>query len=96
MYDKAYFPSKFVPFLSLFEGEILYTFYNGLQSFSTTDTYKTVMIKLLNDHPKLHRYRGNFATREVRTFYKCTNTMNNLPKCIEQFDSQTVTGVQLL
>jgi hypothetical protein len=93
------FSSKFVKFLSLFEEEKFHTFYNGLQSFSTADTYKTGMIKLLNDHSKMHRYRGhvmNAATREVRKFHKCTNTMSNLPKCIKQFDSQTITGVQLL
>jgi len=33
----------------------------------------------------------NAATREVRMFYKYMNTMNNLPKCIKQFDSQTIT-----
>jgi hypothetical protein len=65
-------------FWSLFEGEKFHTFYNGLQSFNMTDTYKTVMINLLNDHPKLHRYREHFmkaATREVRMFYKWSNTM---------------------
>jgi hypothetical protein len=37
-YDKAYFPSKFVPFLSLFQGESLHSFYNDLQSFNMADT----------------------------------------------------------
>jgi len=36
------------------------------------------------------------ATREVSIFCKYTNTMNNLPKCIKQFDLQTVTRIQLL
>jgi len=31
----------------------------------------------------------NTETREVRMFYECKNSINNLPNCIKQFDSQS-------
>jgi hypothetical protein len=77
----------------------LHTSCGGLQSFNVTDMYKTVMIKLLNHPPKLHRYRGhctNAATRKIKVLYECTNTMNNLPKYITQYGFQILTGFQLL